>query len=61
MTGGGPVNQRIEPLQPRLLGQTSIFFNYFESIEFSSISATIMPPKVCTIVRAHMLIRAEEG
>ena len=55
------VTQRSEPPQPRLLGQTLIFFNYFESIEFSSIRATIMPPKVCEVVNAHRLIRAGEG
>ncbi len=55
------VNQRSESPQSRLLGQTSIFFNYFESIEFSSIRATIMSPKVCEIVNAHRLIRARKG
>ncbi len=59
--GGRSVTQGIEPLQPHLLGQTSIFFNCFESIEFSSIRATIMPRKVCRVVNAHMLIRAGEG
>ncbi len=64
--GGGrgtrwAVNQRSEPPQPRLLGQTSIFFDYFWSIEFSSIRATIMPPKVCEIVSASKSIRAGEG
>ena len=49
-----------KPPQPRLLGQTLIFFDYFWSIEFSSIRATIMPLKVCWVVSAHMLIRAEE-
>ncbi len=29
------VNQRSESLQPHLLGQTSMFFNYFDGIEFS--------------------------
>ncbi len=29
------INQRSESLRSRLLGQTSMFFNYFESIEFS--------------------------
>ncbi len=52
------INQRSEPSQSRLLDQTSIFFNYFESIEFSSIRATIMSLKVCEIVNAHKLIRA---
>ncbi len=54
------VTQRNEPLQPRLLGQTSMFSNYFWSIELSLIRATIMPPKVCWVVSAHMLIRAGE-
>ncbi len=61
LLGGRSVNQRSEPPQPRLLGQTLIFFHYFESIEFSSFKATIMPPKVCRVVSAHMLIRAGEG
>jgi len=47
-------------LQPRLLRQICIFFHYSWSVEFSSISATIMSLKVCTIVRTHMLIRARE-
>jgi len=54
------VTQRNESLQPRLLGQTSIFFNYFWSIEFSSIRATIMSPKVCEVVSAQKSIRAGE-
>ncbi len=56
MTDEELINQRIESLQSQLLDQISIFFNYFESIEFSSISAMIMSFKVCTIVRVHMLI-----
>ena len=55
------VNQRSEPPQPRLLGQIWIFFDYFWSIEFSSIRATIMSFKVYLVVNAHMLIRAGEG
>ncbi len=55
------INQRSESSQSRLLDQTSIFFNYFESIEFSSIRATIMFLKVCEIVNAHRLIRAKKG
>ncbi len=47
--------------QPRLLGQTLIFFDYFWSIEFSSIRATIMSFKVCEVVSAHRLIRARKG
>ncbi len=54
------VNQRSEPPQPRLLGQTLIFFNYFESIELSWFRATIMPPKVCEVVSAQKSIRAGE-
>ncbi len=53
--------QRSEPFQPQLLNQTSMFFNYFESIEFGWIRATIMPSKVCQVVNAHRLIRAGEG
>jgi len=60
-TTRGAATQRSEPPQPRLLGQTFRFFDYFESIEFSSTRATIMPPKVCEVVGAHMLIRAGEG
>ncbi len=65
--GGGRVTtrwaatQRSEPPQPQLLNQTSMFFNYFESIEFGWIRATIMPPKVCEIVSASKSIRAGEG
>ncbi len=57
-TTRGAVTQRSEPLQSRLLGQTCRFFDYFESIEFDSIRATIMPSKVCEIVSAQELIRA---
>ena len=46
--------------QPRLLGRILIFFDYFWSIEFSSIRATIMPFKVCQEVNAQKLIRARE-
>ncbi len=60
MTGGEPINQRSEPSQPRFLGQTSIFFNYFDSIEFSWFRATIMSFKVCEVVSAHKSIRAGE-
>ncbi len=60
-TTRGAVTQRSEPPQPRLLGQTCRFFDYFESIEFDSIRATIMPLKVCEIVSAQKLIRAREG
>ena len=61
MACGESVNQRSEPPQPHLLGHILIFFNYFDGIEFSSIRATIMPPKVCEVVNAHRLIRAREG
>ena len=47
--------------QPHLLGQTTIFFNYFKSIEISEIRATIMPFKVCQVVSEHMLIRVVKG
>ena len=52
------VTQRSESLQPHLLGQISMFFNYFESIEFNSFRTTIMSLKVCEVVRASRLIRA---
>ena len=55
------VTQRSEPPQPRLLGQTLIFFNYFESIELSWFRATIMSSKVCGVVSAQKSIRAGEG
>ncbi len=55
------VTQRNEPPQPQLLGQTSMFSNYFWSIELSSIRATIMSSKVCEVVSAQKLIRAGEG
>ncbi len=54
------VTQRNESLQSRLLDQTSMFFNYFWSIELSLIRATIMSFKVCWVVSAHMLIRAKK-
>ena len=54
------ITQRSESSQPHLLDQTLIFFDYFWSIEFSSIRATIMPFKVCWVVSAHMLIRARK-
>ncbi len=55
------VTQRIEPPQPRLLGQIWIFFDYFWSIELSRFRATIMPPKVCEVVSASRLIRAKNS
>ena len=61
ITTRGAVIQRSEPPQPRLLGQIWIFFDYFWSIEFSSISATILSLKVCQVVNAQNLIRAGEG
>ncbi len=61
LLGAQSVTQRIEPPQPHLLGQTSILFNYFWSIEISWFRATTLLPKVCQVVSAHGLIRAEEG
>ncbi len=55
------VTQRSEPPQPWLSGQIWIFFDYFWSIEFSSIRATIMSSKVCQVVNAQKLIRTGEG
>ncbi len=52
------ITQRSEPSQLRLLDQTSIFFNYFWSIELDWFSATIMSFKVCEIVSASKSIRA---
>ncbi len=66
-SGGGrvttrwAVTQRSEPPQPHLLGQISMFSNYFWSVELSWFSATIMPPKVCGVVRASRLIRANNS
>jgi len=60
MAGEGLVNQRIEPPQPHLLGQTLTLFNYFWSIEFDWLRATIMSFKVCEVVSAHKSIRAGE-
>jgi len=65
--GGGRVTtrwaitQRSESLQPHLLGQILIFFDYFWSIEFSLIRATIMSLKVCEIVDAHRSNTSEEN
>ena len=53
------INQRSESLQSRLLDQIWIFFNYFWSIEFSSIRATIMSFKVCEIVSVQKSIQAK--
>ncbi len=55
------VIQRSEPPQFRLLGQISIFSNYFWSIELGWFRATIMPPKVCEVVSAQKSIRAGKG
>ncbi len=55
------INQRSESFQPHLLGQTLIFFDYFWSIEFSSIRATITSLKVCQVVNAHRLIQAKKN
>ena len=51
------ITQRSESSQSRLLGQILTLFNYFWSVEFSWIRATIMPPKVCEIVSASKSIR----
>ncbi len=58
---GRAIIQRIEPLQPRLLGRTFEFLDYFWSIALVLIRATITPRKVCEIVSAQELIRAGEG
>ncbi len=55
------ITQRSESSQSRLLGQILTLFNYFWSVEFSWIRATIMPPKVCEVVSASKSIRAGEG
>ncbi len=60
MTGEGSIIQRSESSQPHLLGQTLTLFNYFWSIEFSWLRATIMSLKVCEVVSAHKSIRARE-
>ncbi len=52
------INQRFEPFQPHLLGQTLTLFNYFWSIEFDWLRATIISFKVCEIVSAHKSIQA---
>ncbi len=54
------INQRSESSQSQLLDQTSIFFDYFWSIEFSSIRTTIMPFKVCQVVNAQNLIQTRK-
>ncbi len=46
--------------QSQLLNQTLIFFDYFWSIEFSSIRATIISFKVYEIVSAQKLIRVRK-
>ncbi len=54
------ITQRSESLQPHLLDQTLIFFDYFWSIEFSSIRATIMSLKLCQVVNVYKLIQARK-
>ncbi len=54
------ITQRSESFQPRFLGQILTLFNYFWSVEFSWISATIMSFKVCEIVSVSKSIRAKE-
>ncbi len=60
MADEGLINQRIEPPQSHLLDQTLTLFNYFWSIEFDWLRATIMSFKVCGVVSAHKSIRARE-
>jgi len=54
------INQRSESSQSRLLDQTLIFFNYFESIELSWFRATITSFKVCEVVSAQKSIRTRK-
>ena len=60
MAGEELVNQRIESSQPHLLDQILTLFNYFWSIEFDWLRATIMFLKVCEIVSAHKSIRTKK-
>ncbi len=53
--------QCIESSQSHLLGQISIFSNYFWSIELSRFRATIMSLRVCEIVSASRLIQAKNS
>ncbi len=59
-TREGTIIQRSKSSKSQLLNQTSIFFNYFWSIELDSIRATIMPFKVCKIVSASKSIQAKK-
>ncbi len=52
------ITQRSESLQPQLLDQFFRFSNYFWSIEFAWLRATIMLFKVCKIVSVQKLIQA---
>ncbi len=54
------ITQRSESSQSWLLDQIWIFFDYFWSIEFVWIRATIMLFKVCEVVSALKSIRAKE-
>jgi len=57
MAGEKLINQRIEFFQSHLLDQILTLFNYFWSIEFDWLRATIMSFKVCEIVSAHKSIQ----
>ncbi len=52
--------QRSESSQSQFLDQILTLFNYFWSVEFSWISATIMSFKVCKIVSASKSIRTRK-
>ncbi len=58
LRGEATITQRSESSQSRFLDQILTLFNYFWSVEFSWISATIMPLKVCEIVSVSKSIRA---
>ncbi len=54
------ITQRNESFQSQFLDQILTLFNYFWSVEFSWISATIMFFKVCKIVSALKSIQARK-
>ncbi len=54
------ITQRSESSQSRFLDQILTLFNYFWSVEFSWISATIMSFKVCEIVSVSKSIRTRK-
>ncbi len=60
LRGRTTITQRSESSQPRFLDQILTLFNYFWSVEFNWISATIMSFKVCEIVSASKSIRARK-